>query len=171
MSCECRQSPLKTPLNTFRTCHKTHSMVIRYGSLDTEGIPNTQDPTPLDLTLQGHPVPEVDNYPSDEYCEETDTHCPLANLLEQLKQLNNQFASLKSNTHQSTPTEELSQLTDKLQHLTMVLPPAFQSSEELVHKTMQAYTDTLHATPRDPISPQPRLFKVGRLVHGYKDYH
>ena len=51
---------------------------------------------------------------SDEYCEETDTHCPLAELLEQFWQLKDQFASLKSTTPQSTPTAELTQLTDKL---------------------------------------------------------
>ena len=85
---------------------------------------------------------------SNEYCEETNTHHPLVDLIEQFQQLGNQFASLKSNTPQSTPTEELLQLTDKLQHLTMALQPAPQSSEEPVHKTMQAYTDTLHATKR-----------------------
>ena len=47
-----------------------------------------------------------------------------------------------------TPTVELLQLIDKLQHLTMILQPDPQSSEEPVHKTMQAYMDTLHATHR-----------------------
>ena len=98
---------------------------------------------------QYHPVLEGDNDSSDEYCEETDTHHPLADLLQQFQQLKNQFSSLKSNTAQSIPTEELSQLTSKLQHLTMVLQQALQSSEEPVHKAMQAYTDTLHATQRE----------------------
>ena len=31
----------------------------------------------------------------------------------------------------------------------MALQPALQSSKESVHKTMQAYTDTLHATQRE----------------------
>ena len=43
----------------------------------------------------------------------------------------------------------MSQLTDKLQHLTMTLQTSSQSSEEPVHKTMQAYTDTLCATERE----------------------
>ena len=49
-----------------------------------------------------------DNELSDEYCEETDTHHPLDELLEQFWQLNDQFASSKSTTHQSTPMAELS---------------------------------------------------------------
>ena len=67
----------------------------------------------------------------------------------QFQQLKNQFASIKSTTTQSTPTEELLKLSDKLQHLTMALQPATQSSEKPVHKTMQVYTDTLHATQRE----------------------
>ena len=95
---------------------------------------------------QDHLIPERNNDPSDEYCEKTDTHCFLADLLEQFQQLKNQFLSLKSNTPQFTPTEELSQLTDKLQHLTMVLQPTPHSSVEPVDKTMQEYVDTLHTT-------------------------
>ena len=74
-------------------------------------------------------MPERDNDSSNEYCEETDTGHPLADLLEQFQQLKNQFANLQSNTSQTTPTEELLQLTDKLQHLTIALQPAPQSSE------------------------------------------
>ena len=48
----------------------------------------------------------------------------MADLLEQLQQLKDEFASLKNTTPQSTPTEELSQLTDKLEHLTMGLQAA-----------------------------------------------
>ena len=58
---------------------------------------------------------------SDEYYEENDTHCPLAELLEQFWQIKDQFASLKSTTHQSTSTAELTLLTDKLQDLMMTL--------------------------------------------------
>ena len=94
-------------------------------------------------------MPEGDNDSSDGYCEETDTCHPIPDLLEQFQQLKNQFASLKSNTPQSTPTEELSQLTDKIQHFTMALQPTPQSSEEPVHKTMQVYMDTLHEAQRE----------------------
>ena len=52
-----------------------------------------------------------------------DTCYPFTDLLEQFQQLKNQFAISKSNTPQSTPTEEQSQITDKIQHLTMVLQP------------------------------------------------
>ena len=92
----------------------THSMVSRYGIQDTEDIPITQDSTPLDLAPQDHPMLERDNDPSDEYCEETDTCHPFSDLLEQFQQLKNQFTSLESTTPKSTPTKELSQLTDKL---------------------------------------------------------
>ena len=58
-------------------------------------------------------------------------------------------------------------------------PP--QSSEEPVHKNMQACMDTLHATQREsnltttmlldtPHIWLARLFKVGRLVHRYRDH-
>ena len=130
MSQDCRQSPLKALLNTFGTYYKTQGMVTRYGSHDTEDIPDTKDSIPLDLILQDDPVPEADNDSSNEYCEETDTHHLLGDLLEQFQQLKNQFANLKCGTSQSTPTEELSQLTDKLQHLTMVLQQTPHSSEE-----------------------------------------
>ena len=95
------------------------------------------------------PMPEGDIDSSDDYCEEIDTCHPLADLLEQFQQLKNHFANLKSTTPQSTPTEELLQLTDKLQHLTMALPKAPQSSEEPSAQTMQVYTDSLHATQRE----------------------
>ena len=58
MSQDHRQSPLKALLNTFGACHKTHSMVTRYGSQDTEDISDTQDSTPLDLAPEDHPVLE-----------------------------------------------------------------------------------------------------------------
>ena len=104
-----QKSPLKALPNIFGMCHKIHGMVTRYGSKDTEDILDTQDSTPFDLAPQDHPVPEGDNDSFNEYCEETDTHHPLTDLLEQFQQLKNQFAILKSNTLQSTPTEELLQ--------------------------------------------------------------
>ena len=79
-----------------------------------EDVPATQDSASLDIVPPEHIMPKGDNESSDEYCEETDTHCPLAELLEQFWQLKDQFASLKSTTPQSTPTAELTQLTDKL---------------------------------------------------------
>ena len=46
---------------------------------------------------------------------------------------------------------ELMQLTDKLQHLTMMLQPHStpQPNEEPMHTTIQAYTETLYATQRE----------------------
>ena len=52
-------------------------MVTRYGSQDTEDVPDIQDSTPLYIMPQDDPVLERDNDTSNEYCEETDTHCPL----------------------------------------------------------------------------------------------
>ena len=96
-------------------------------------------------------MPKGDNGSSDKYSEETDTCSPLVELLEQFQQLKDQFANLKSTTPQSTPMAELMQLTDKLQHLTMMLQlhSVPQLDEEPVHKTIQAYMDTLHATLRE----------------------
>ena len=54
-------------------------------------------------------MPEGDNKSSDEYCEESDTCDPLAELLEQLRQLKDQFTSLKPTTPQSQPMAELKQ--------------------------------------------------------------
>ena len=53
--------------------------------------------------------------------------------------------------HPPTHMEELQQLTDRLQHFTMTLPPhpTPKPKEESMHTTMQAYTDTLHITQRE----------------------
>ena len=64
-------------------------MLTRYGSQDTKDIPDTQDSTPLDLMPLDHPVVEGDNDSSNEYCEKTDTHSHLDDLLEQFQQLKN----------------------------------------------------------------------------------
>ena len=82
MSGDCRQSLLEVLLNTFGTCHKTYGMVTRYGSHDTEDVPDTQCSPPLDLVPQDHPMPDRDNDSSNENCEETDTFQPLGDLLE-----------------------------------------------------------------------------------------
>ena len=68
-----------------------------------------------------HIVPKGDNDSSNEDSEETDTLHPLAELLEQFWQLKDQFTSLKSANHPSTPMTELTHLTDKLQYLTVML--------------------------------------------------
>ena len=83
ISSDHRQSLMKSLLHTFAMHHKTHCMVTRYGSQDKEDIADTQDSTPSDLVPQDHPVLEGDSDSSNEYCEETDTHHPLADLLEQ----------------------------------------------------------------------------------------
>ena len=64
-----RQSSLKSLLNTFGMCDKTHGMMNRYGSHDTEDIPATQVSASLDLVPQDHPILERDNDTSGEYCE------------------------------------------------------------------------------------------------------
>ena len=58
-------------------------MTTRYRSHDTEELAATQDLAPLDPVPPENPMPEEDNECSDEYCEETDTHHPLAELLKQ----------------------------------------------------------------------------------------
>ena len=45
MSQDCRQSPLKTQLNTPGMCHKTHTMT-RYGNHDMEDVPVTKTHLP-----------------------------------------------------------------------------------------------------------------------------
>ena len=52
-----------------------------------EDISPTKDSAPLDLVPPEHILPNGDNKPFDEYCEETDTHCPLAELLEELQEI------------------------------------------------------------------------------------
>ena len=58
-------------------------MATRYANWDAEDALDAQDSTPLHLTPQDHSNPEGDNDSPDEYCEETDTHHSLADLLEQ----------------------------------------------------------------------------------------
>ena len=96
-------------------------------------------------------MPKGDNESSEENCEKNGTFHPLAELLQQFWQLEDQLTRLKFTTPQSTPMAELMQLKDKLQHLIMILQlhSALQPNEEPVHKTMQAYTDTLHASERE----------------------
>ena len=48
-----------------------------------EDIPATQDSPPLDLESQEHPMLELDNESSFQYCEDSDTCHPLTKLLEQ----------------------------------------------------------------------------------------
>ena len=62
-------------------------MVTRYENHDIEDVPATQDSPPLDFAPQEHPMLEADNESSDEYCEETDTHCSLAEILGKFCQL------------------------------------------------------------------------------------
>ena len=71
-----RQWLLQALLNTFGTCHKTHTMTTRYEDHDTEDIPATQDSASLDLVPPEHPIQEEDNESSDENCEETNTCSP-----------------------------------------------------------------------------------------------
>ena len=138
---DCRQSPLKALLNMFGMCHKTHGMSTRYRYQDTGDIPDTPDSTPwISCHMTTLCQWETMIHPINRVKELTLTALWLTSYSSSSSK--NQFASLKSSTPQSTSKEELSQLTDKLQHLTMALQPTLESSEEPVHKTMQAYTDT-----------------------------
>ena len=102
-------------------CHKTHTMTTKYGNHDMEDIPGTQDSAPLDLVPLDHTIPLGDYESSDENSKENNTCHPLDEFLEHFQQLQDQFACLKSATKPPTPTAELTQPTDKLQHLTMML--------------------------------------------------
>ena len=117
-------------------------------------------------------------------CLETDTHHPLAELLEQLWKLQDKFACLKFATQPPTHMVEFMQLADKLQHLIMMLQPhpSPQPNEEPVHITVQVYTDTLHATQREtnlttsflqdiPMFDGKDSSKVTRLAHGPRNCH
>ena len=90
-----------------------------------------------------------DNESSNENSEETETHHPLAELL-QFQQFQNQLACLDSAIHPPTPMADLTQLTDKLQHLTMILQPhpTTHPIEEPMHK-LSRLTDTLCTTQRE----------------------
>ena len=80
-TCTCpktTESPLKALLNTLGTCHKTHTMTTRYVNHDAEGVPAPQDSAPLVLAPPDHTMPRWRSDSSNEYNEETDTCCPLA---------------------------------------------------------------------------------------------
>ena len=53
--------------------------------------PTTQDSASLDLALPENPLPKGHNESSQEYCEETDTHHSLPELLKQFLQLKDNF--------------------------------------------------------------------------------
>ena len=77
-------------------------MTTRYENHDMEEAPASQDSASLDLVPPDHTMPRGDYESFDEYSEETHTSYPLAELLEQLWQLQDQFAHLKSATHLPT---------------------------------------------------------------------
>ena len=104
-------------------CNKTHTMTTRYGYHGTEDVCAPQDSVSLDLAPPDHTVPEQDNDSSTEYNEETDTCCPLGELLEKFQKPQDQFTCMKSATLPPTNMVVLMQLTHKLQHLTMMLQP------------------------------------------------
>ena len=85
-------------------------------------VPAPQESVPLDLAPPDHTRPgETMNHLTNTVRKLT--LCPLAELLEQFQQLQDQFTCLKSAIHPSTHMVELKQLTDKLEHLTMMLQP------------------------------------------------
>ena len=88
-----------------------------------EDVPASQDSAPLDLLPPDHTMPRRHIESFDGYSEESDTCCPLAEVLEQFWQLQDQFAHLKSAVHPPTHMLEVRQLTDKLQQPTMMLQP------------------------------------------------
>ena len=151
MSHDLRQPPLKTLLNTLGTYHKIHTTTTRYGNHDTEDAPAPNESASLDLVPPDHIMLRHDSDSSDEYSEETDTHHPLAELLEQFWQLQDQLAYLKSATHLPINTAELTQSADKLQHFTMMLQPhpTPHLKENPTHMTVHAYMDTVYATDRE----------------------
>ena len=71
-------------------------MTRRYRNLDFEDVPAPQDSVSLGISQPDHSMPGWDSESPDEYNEETDTHHPLADLLEQFWQLQDWFSSLKS---------------------------------------------------------------------------
>ena len=101
-----------------------------------EDVPAPKDSAPQDPVPPDHTMPSRYNESSKKYSEETDTYHPLPKLLEQFQQLKDQFTQLKSYTHPPTHTPKLKQLTDKLQHLSMMLQPYPnpQPNEESIQK-------------------------------------
>ena len=87
-------------------------MTRRYGNHNTEDFSAPQDSATLDLAPQDHAMAKLDSYSSDKYSKEIDTCHPLAELLEQFWQLQDQLACLKSATHPPTHMVELMQLMD-----------------------------------------------------------
>ena len=113
---------------------------------------------------------------------ESHTHHPLAELLKQFWQLQDQFTHLKFATHPPTHTTELNQLTDKLQNLTMMLQ-LHQSSQPNKEPVTQLckHTQTpcghterikLHyiLTTGYPHVWWNRLLKIRGLAHGPRNH-
>ena len=62
-------------------------MTTRYGNHDTGDVPAPQVTLPLDLVPQDHTIPGHASESCDEYSEEPDTCCHLAELQDKLQQL------------------------------------------------------------------------------------
>ena len=71
-----------------------------------EDVPAPQHSASLDHAPPDHTMPRGDNESFNEYSEETHTCCPLAELLEQFWQLQDQFLYLKSAIHPPTHMAE-----------------------------------------------------------------
>ena len=143
-------------LNTFEMHCKTHNMATRYKVMPQRISlpPKTQLPWILhhqNTLCKRETMNHLMN------TEETVTLHSLAELLEKFQQLKEQFATFKCTTPQSTPTKELMQLTDKLQHLTMILQlhSAPQSSEDQCTKPCRHTQRTCVQHRENQTSPQP----------------
>ena len=150
------QSPLKVLLNNFGKCNKTHGMTVRCGNQtvihdDSKDAPASQDTAPLDNTPPNCSMSKQDSESPTEYSKGPDSHHDLAELQKHFQQLqewltpNGTYHQL---THTNTHTEELAQLTDKLQHLTTTPQPCppLRPIEEPLLMAMQKYTDTICVT-------------------------
>ena len=181
MSWDCRQSPLKALLNTFGMYHKTHGMATRYGSQETEDIPDSQDSNLLDLVPWDYPVLERDNYSSNEYCEDTDTCHPLAYLLVEFQQVKNQFASLNLTFPNPHPQRNCYnwQINCSITSWHSNQPPVQWGTSTQDHAAIHRHpacnkerVQSHHNyAPRYPHIWWASLFKVKRLVHGYRNCH
>ena len=118
---------------------------MRYGNQtvihnDTEDAPAPLENTPPDCSM-----PKQGSESSAKYSKDSDPHCDLAELQEHFQQLQEQLTLLEPTTNPHTNAEELAQLTNKLQQLTITLQqhPVPRPVEETLHLAMQKYTGTL----------------------------
>ena len=100
---------------------------------------------PLDTTQTTHSIPDLDSETVTRYSEDTNPQRDLVQLQEYFQQFQERLNQLGPTKYPPTHIEELTNLTEKLQQLAIMLQPCSpcRPVDKPIHTAMHQYTDTL----------------------------